>query len=42
VHAEGDVLFRPVFERGRSPKALDQIPSEQWLECPQCAEQQLV
>ncbi len=42
VHKEGEVLFRPVFERGRSPKALEQIPSEHWLECPQCAEQQLV
>ena len=35
---EGDVLLRPVFERGTSPRALPHIPSEQWLDCPTCAE----
>lgn len=40
-HQEGEVLFRPVFERGKSPSALPHIPSEVWLDCTQCAEQQL-
>jgi len=38
-YGEGDVLFRPVFERGGSPNALQQIPSETWLDCPNCAEE---
>jgi len=38
-YREGDVLFRPVFERGASPDALDHIPSESWLDCPTCAEE---
>ena len=37
-HPEGDVLFRPVFERGTSPKALTHIPSEVWLDCSGCVE----
>ena len=41
VHHEGEVLFRPVFERGTSPAALSRIPTEPWLDCPDCAEQQL-
>lgn len=38
AHAEGDVLFRPVFERGQSPGALPRIPAEVWLDCSDCAE----
>ena len=38
-YQEGDVLFRPVFERGASPDALQHIPSESWLDCPNCAEE---
>jgi len=38
-HHEGDVLYRPVFERGESPAALEHIPTEAWLDCPGCAEQ---
>jgi len=38
-YQEGDVLYRPVFERGGSPNALQQIPSETWLDCPNCAEE---
>ncbi len=38
-HYEGEVLFRPVFERGSSPGALAHIPSEVWLDCSGCAEQ---
>ncbi len=40
-HHEGEVLYRPVFERGKSPRALDHIPAEAWLDCPQCVEQHL-
>lgn len=40
VYAEGDVLYRPVFERGNSPSALPEMPSENWLDCPDCAEKQ--
>lgn len=40
-HEEGDVLYRPVFEKGSSPEALPSIPSENWLDCPQCAEKQV-
>lgn len=39
-HAEGDILYRPVFERGRGPSAIPKIPSESWLDCPDCAEKQ--
>jgi hypothetical protein len=35
----GDVLLRPVFERGSSPDALAQIPDESWLDCRDCAEE---
>ena len=39
-HKEGEVLYRPVFERGKSPNALAHIPVEVWLDCPSCVEQQ--
>lgn len=39
-YRRGDVLYRPVFERGRSPQAFPHIPSEAWLDCTDCAEQQ--
>lgn len=35
-HHEGNVLFKPVFERGSSPAAIKSIPSEEWVECPTC------
>jgi hypothetical protein len=41
AHRDGEVLYRPVFERGKSPIALTQIPSEMWLDCSQCVEQHL-
>ncbi len=41
-YQEGAILYRPVFERGRSPKALSQIPAEAWLDCPSCVEQQAI
>lgn len=37
-HGEGKVLFKPVFERGNSPTAIQHIPSEEWMECPSCVE----
>lgn len=39
AYDEGDVLFRPVFERGRGPQALTRIPAETWLDCSTCAEE---
>lgn len=41
LHPKGDVLYRPVFERGTSPAALDAIPAEDWLDCSTCAEERL-
>jgi hypothetical protein len=38
AHRDGEVLFRPVFERGQSPQALARIPAEPWLDCPDCVE----
>jgi hypothetical protein len=38
VHTNGDVLYRPVFERGAGPTALARIPTEPWFECMGCAE----
>lgn len=40
-HRQGEVLYRPVFERGQSPAALDAIPTEEWLDCPQCVERHM-
>jgi hypothetical protein len=37
-HARGDVLYRPVFERGRGPGALPSLPTESWLDCLACVE----
>lgn len=42
VHQKGEVLYRPVFERSSSPKALPKIPGEIWLDCPECAEKQFL
>lgn len=41
AHDKGEVLYHPVFEKGSSPKALPTIPSEDWLDCPQCAEKMI-
>lgn len=35
---EGTVLYKPVFEKGSSPSAIQSIPSEEWVECPDCIE----
>ena len=38
-HRKGDVLYHPVFERGAGPGALCRLPTENWLDCPQCVDQ---
>ena len=38
-YPEGDILYRPVFQRGHSTGALNQIPREHWLDCSTCVEQ---
>ncbi len=40
-YAEGDVLFRPVFERGESPHGIPSIPAENWLDCRACVERNI-
>jgi hypothetical protein len=34
----GETLYRPVFRKGRAPKAMPHPPREQWLECGDCAQ----
>lgn len=38
AHQGGDVLYRPVFERGSGPGALPSLPAEGWLDCRYCVE----
>jgi ferredoxin len=37
-HSEGNILFRPVFEKGNSQEAIQRIPNEEWVECSLCVE----
>lgn len=37
-HDRGDVLFRPVFERGAGATALPKLPADTWLDCRSCVE----
>jgi len=37
-HQEGNIVFKPVFEKGNSPAAISQIPKEEWVECSDCVE----
>ena len=39
-HRTGEVMYRPVFERGRGARVLPKLPAETWLACPTCAENQ--
>jgi hypothetical protein len=39
TYPSGDVLYRPVFQRGLAPDAFSKIPQENWLDCSQCVEQ---
>lgn len=38
AHGEGEVLFRPVFQRGHGAGALPRLPAESWLDCSACVE----
>jgi hypothetical protein len=38
-YSAGKILYHPVFQRGRAPDALRQIPQENWLDCSACIEQ---
>jgi hypothetical protein len=40
TRGKGETLYRPVFERGEGPRVLSRIPTEVWLDCPDCVEQQ--
>jgi hypothetical protein len=35
-HHSGDVLYRPVFERGASARAMHALPKESWFDCSEC------
>ncbi len=37
---EGDILYKPVFEKGHSREAIKNIPAEEWVECQICIEKQ--
>ena len=39
LHGQGEVLYRPVFQRGEGPGALPRLPNENWLDCGGCVEQ---
>src|SRR5262245_20008690 len=41
THAKGEVLFRPVFRRGDGPKVVPRLPTETWLDCSTCVEEQV-
>jgi hypothetical protein len=36
---KGDVLYRPVFQRGEGPRVMARIPAESWLDCPNCVQE---
>ncbi len=38
TYQKGQILYRPVFERGVSPKSITELPAEPWLDCAPCAE----
>ena len=38
AHGEGEVLYRPVFQRGHGAGALAHLPVEPWLDCAVCVE----
>lgn len=35
-HEAGEVLYRPVFERGASAGAMSSLPAEPWFDCQDC------
>ena len=40
-YRKGDLLYRPVFERGYSHKAVADLPTKTWLDCPGCVTQNI-
>ena len=38
-YGKGDLLYRPVFDRGFSHKAVIDLPTKAWLDCPDCVTQ---
>jgi hypothetical protein len=39
-YGTGEVLYRPVFERGRGESVLSHLPAVTWLACPKCIDKQ--
>jgi hypothetical protein len=39
AYPKGNVLYRPVFQRGEGPGVLPRLPAENWLDCGACVEQ---
>jgi len=37
-HRKGELVYRPVFERGSGAAALEALPRQPWFECPRCVE----
>jgi hypothetical protein len=37
-HRKGEILYRPVFQRGGGPGVVPRLPSESWLACATCVE----
>ncbi len=40
AYRSGDVLYRPVFERGHGASVLPMLPAESWLACRSCINKQ--
>tara|TARA_Y100000588_G_scaffold391760_1_gene501361 strand:- start:1203 stop:1556 length:354 start_codon:yes stop_codon:yes gene_type:complete len=40
-YRKGDLLYRPVFERGYSHKAVADLSTKTWLDCPGCVTQNI-
>jgi hypothetical protein len=40
AYRRGDILYRPVFERGRGASVLPNLPAETWLACAHCIDSQ--
>ena len=38
-YGKGDLLYHPVFERGYSHKAVEDLPEQIWLDCHGCVTQ---
>ena len=38
-HRKGEVIYRPVFQRGEGAGVLPRLPAENWFDCGDCVEQ---